>query len=409
MLNRIWLGFFLIAFVSCLYQATFGGEPEIVAAAVEASFKAARTSVEIALGLAGLLCFWLGLFHIAERAGLIDKLAWALAPLFRRLMPGVPAGHPAMGSVTMNLAANMLGLDNAATPLGLKAMKDLQSLNPEPETATDAQILFLVLNTSSVTLIPVTIFLYRAQFGAAEPASVFLPILITTMVGTLAGLCMVAWIQKLKLLDRVVLAYAAGIAALMGLVVASVLTAPPELLGVRSAFIGNLLLFAIIVTFLLAGWRRGIDVYDAFITGAKQGFEVAVNLIPFLVAMLVAVAVFRASGAMEALLGAVATGFAWLGANTDFVPALPTAIMKSLSGSGARAMMIETIQTYGVDSFPARVAAIIQGSSETTLYVLAVYFGSVGIRRERHALACGLFADLVAVVVAILVAYWFFH
>jgi spore maturation protein SpmB len=309
----------------------------------------------------------------------------------------------------MNLAANMLGLDNAATPLGLKAMKDLQTLNPVPDTATNAQILFLVLNTASVTLIPVTVFLYRAQFGATNPASVFVPILITTTVGTLAGLLMVAWIQKLKLLDRVVMAYAAGLAAVMGLVVAAVISAPPEMLGVRSAFVGNLLLLSVIVVFLLAGWRKGIDVYDAFITGAKQGFEVAVGLIPFLVAMLVAVAVFRASGAMDVVLGGVATLFAWLGANTDFVPALPTAIMKSLSGSGARAMMIETIQTYGVDSFPARVAAIIQGSSETTLYVLAVYFGSVGIRKERHALACGLFADVVAVVVAILVAYWFFH
>lgn len=409
MLNRIWLGFFLIAFVACLYQATFGGQPEVVAGAVDASFKAAKTSVEIALGLTGLLCFWLGLFQIAEKAGLIEKMAWMLAPLFRRLMPEVPAGHPATGSVTMNLAANMLGLDNAATPLGLKAMKDLQSLNPVPDTATNAQILFLVLNTASVTLIPVTVFLYRAQFGATNPASVFVPILITTTVGTLAGLLMVAWIQKLKLLDRVVMAYAAGLAALMGLVVAAVISAPPEMLGVRSAFVGNLLLLSIIVVFLLAGWRKGIDVYDAFITGAKQGFEVAVGLIPFLVAMLVAVAVFRASGAMDVLLSGVATVFAWLGANTDFVPALPTAIMKSLSGSGARAMMIETIQTYGVDSFPARVAAIIQGSSETTLYVLAVYFGSVGIRKERHALACGLFADLVAVIVAILVAYWFFH
>lgn len=409
MLNRIWLGFFLIAFAGCLYQATVGGQPEVVASAVDASFKAAKTSVEIALGLTGLLCFWLGLFQIAEKAGLIEKMAWMLAPLFRRLMPEVPAGHPATGSVTMNLAANMLGLDNAATPLGLKAMKDLQTLNPVPDTATNAQILFLVLNTASVTLIPVTVFLYRAQFGATNPASVFVPILITTTVGTLAGLLMVAWIQKLKLLDRVVMAYAVGLAALMGLVVAAVITAPPEMLGVRSAFVGNLLLLSIIVVFLVAGWRKGIDVYDAFITGAKQGFEVAVGLIPFLVAMLVAVAVFRASGAMDVLLNGVAAVFAWLGANTDFVPALPTAIMKSLSGSGARAMMIETIQTYGVDSFPARVAAIIQGSSETTLYVLAVYFGSVGIRKERHALACGLFADLVAVVVAILVAYWFFH
>lgn len=409
MLNRIWLGFFLIAFVACLYQATVGGQPEVVAAAVDASFKAAKSSVEIALGLTGLLCFWLGLFQIAEKSGLIEKMAWMLAPLFRRLMPEVPAGHPAIGSVTMNLAANMLGLDNAATPLGLKAMKDLQTLNPTPDTATNAQILFLVLNTASVTLIPVTVFLYRAQFGAANPASVFVPILITTTVGTLAGLLMVAWIQKLKLLDRVVMAYAAGLAALMGVVVASVISAPAEMLGVRSALVGNLLLLSIIVVFLLAGWRKGIDVYDAFITGARQGFEVAVGLIPFLVAMLVAVAVFRASGAMDVLLGGVAGLVAWLGMNADFVPALPTAIMKSMSGSGARAMMIETIQTYGVDSFPARVAAIIQGSSETTLYVLAVYFGSVGIRKERHALACGLFSDLVAIIVAIVVAYWFFH
>lgn len=409
MLNRIWLGFFLIAFLACLVQATLGGQPEIFAAVVEASFKAARLSVEVALGLVGLLCLWLGLFQVAERAGLIGKLAWLLTPLFRRLMPGVPPGHPAIGAVTMNLAANMLGLDNAATPLGLKAMRELQDLNPRPDTATDAQVLFLVLNTASVTLIPVTVFLYRAQFGAANPASVFLPILIAGAAGTLAGLLLTAWIQKLKLWDRVVLAYLAGLSVLMGGLVAFVTSAPPELLGARSALVGNLLLLGVIVLFLVAGWRRGIDVYETFVEGAKQGFETAIGLVPYLVAMLVAIAVFRASGALEALLQSLASVFAWLGMNTDFVPALPTAFMKSLSGSGARAMMLETFQHYGVDSFPGHVAAIVQGSSETTFYVLAVYFGSVGIRHERHALACGLFADLVSVVVAILVAYWFFH
>lgn len=409
MLNRIWLGLFLIAFVVSLLQASLGGQPEIFAAVVDASFKAAKMAVEVSIGLIGLLCLWLGLFQIAERAGLIEKMAWLLTPLFARLMPEVPAGHPAIGSVTMNLAANMLGLDNAATPLGLKAMRDLQTLNAEPETATNAQILFLVLNTASVTLIPVTIFLYRAQFGAANPASVFVPILISSAAGTLGGVLLTAWLQKLRIWDRVVLAYVAGLALFMGLMVSAVITAPPEMLGVRSAFIGNLLLFSVIVLFLAAGWRRGIDVYDTFITGAKQGFEVGVSLIPFLVAMLVAIAVFRASGALEAILNGIAMALGALGLNTDFVPALPTAFMKSLSGSGARAMMLETFQHYGVDSFPGYVAAIVQGSSETTFYVLAVYFGSVGIRRERYALACGLFADFVSVVVAILVAYWFFH
>ncbi|HEX6591669.1 MAG TPA: nucleoside recognition domain-containing protein [Moraxellaceae bacterium] len=409
MLNRIWLGFFLIAFLVCLVQASLGGQPEIFAVVIAASFAAAKMAVEVAIGLAGLLCLWLGLFQIAERSGLIEKLAWALTPLFRRLMPEVPAGHPAIGAVTMNLAANMLSLDNAATPLGLKAMRELQTLNPEPETATNAQILFLVLNTASVTLIPVTVFLYRAQFGASNPADIFIPILISSAAGTLGGLLMTAWLQKLRLWDRVVLAYAAGLALFMSLMVTAVVTAPPEMLGIRSAFIGNLLLFSVIVLFLVAGWRKGIDVYDAFIGGAKQGFEVAIGIIPFLVAMLVAISVFRASGALDSLLQSLAWGFGALGLNTDFVPALTTAFMKSLSGSGARATMLETFQHYGVESFPSYVAAILQGSSETTFYVLAVYFGSVGIRRERHALACGLFADLVSVVTAILVAYWFFH
>jgi spore maturation protein SpmA len=385
------------------------GHPEVLAATIEASFKTAKSAVEIAIGLVGLLCFWLGLFQIAEKSGLTDKLAWLLTPLFRRLMPEVPAGHPAIGSVTLNMAANMLGLDNAATPMGLKAMKDLQSLNPNPDTATNAQILFLVINTSSVTLIPVSIFMYRAQFHAPNPASVFLPILLATTASTLAGILSVAWIQKLKLWDRVILAYAAGISVLMAGLISLMVGLPAEALGERSALIGNLALFGIIALFLLAGWRKNVALYDEFITGAKQGFDLAVGLIPFLVAMLVAVSMLRASGVLTMVLDVIAKGISLLGLNTDFVPALTTALIKPFSGSGARAMMLETMQTYGVDSFPALVAATIQGSSETTFYVLAVYFGSVGIRRERHALACGLFADFVGAVVAILAAYWFFH
>lgn len=409
MLNRIWFSFFVIAFFWCLYQALFLGNIAVFEAVVQASFKAAQTAVEISLGLVGVLCLWLGLFQIGERSGLIDKLAWALSPLFRRLMPEVPAGHPAIGSVTMNMAANMLGLDNAATPMGLKAMKDLQTLNKTPDTATNAQILFLVLNTASITLIPVTVFLYRAQQGAENPASVFLPILFATCAGTLAGVLTVAWIQKLKIFDRVVLAYVGGFALLMATLTTWLVSLPVDELSKQSAFIGNLVLFSAIVLFLVAGWRKQVDVYDAFIVGAKQGFEVAVSLIPFLVAMLVAIAMFRASGALDAFLATLSLGFAWLGLNTDFVPALTTAFMKPLSGSGARAMMLETMQTYGVDSFPALVAAVIQGSSETTFYVLAVYFGAVGIRRERYALACGLLADFVGIIAAIWVSYWFFH
>ena len=409
MLNRIWLGFFVVAFVWCFYQALLGGHPEVFEQVIQASFKAARGAVDISIGLIGVLCFWLGLFQIGEKAGLIDKLAWLLTPLFRRLMPGVPPGHPAIGAVTMNLAANMLGLDNAATPMGLKAMRDLQSLNPTPETASNAQILFLVLNTSSITLVPVTIFLYRSQMGATNPASVFLPILLATTASALTGLTAVAIIQRLRLFDWVVLAYAGAFAVFMAGLLSFLVTVPAAGLATESAFVGNLLLFGVIVLFLLAGWYRKVPDYDTFIAGARQGFEVATGLIPFLVAMLVAVAVFRASGALDAFLHMLARGLAGLGMNTDFVPALTTAFMKPLSGSGARAMMLETMQTYGVDSFQGRTAAVIQGSSETTFYVLAVYFGAVGIRHERYALACGLLADFAGACVAILASYWFFH
>ena len=408
MLNRVWPALFLLAFVSCVYQA-ITGHPDVVAQTIDASFKAAKSAVDIAIGLVGLLCFWLGLFQIAEKSGLTDKLAWVLSPLFQRLMPGVPAGHPAIGSVTLNMAANMLGLDNAATPMGLKAMKDLQTLNSTPDTATNAQILFLVINTSSVTLIPVSIFMYRAQFHAENPASVFLPILLATSASTLAGILSVAWMQKLKLWDRVILTYAAGFSLLLAALMSVMVTLPLDALSARSALIGNMALFGIVVLFLVVGWHKKVALYDEFITGAKQGFDLAVGLIPFLVAMLVAVSMVRASGLLSVVLDVIAKGVGFLGLNTDFVPALTTALIKPFSGSGARATMLETMQTYGVDSFPALVAATIQGSSETTFYVLAVYFGAVGIRKERHALACGLFADFVGAVVAILMAYQFFH
>jgi spore maturation protein SpmA len=409
MLSLIWLGFFLIAFVSTLYQWLMFDDPHVFAKVVSASFDMAKLSVEIAIGLIGVLCLWLGFFQIAERAGLINNLAQCLSPLFRHLMPEIPKGHPAVGSVTMNLAANVLGLDNAATPMGLKAMQDLQSLNTSPQTATNAQILFLVLNTSSVTLLPVTIFLYRAQQGAADPTAVFIPILLATSASTLVGLLLVAWIQKLKLWHPVVLAYFAVFAVFMALFITYLGGLSPASLSEQSSLIGNLTLLSVITTFLIMGWYRNIKVYEAFIDGAKQGFEVCVKLIPFLVGMLVAIGVLRASGALDVLLAVLRWLIEWLGINSDFVPALPTALMKPLSGSGARAMMLETMNTYGVDSFPATVSAIVQGSTETTFYVLAVYFGSVGIRRVRHAVACGLIADLTGVITAISVGYWFFH
>ena len=409
MLARIWFGFFIAAFLSALYQWLALGNAGIFAEVIGATFDMAKLAVEIAIGLVGVLCLWLGFFRIAELAGLIDVLARALAPLFRRIMPEVPPGHPAAGSITMNLAANMLGLDNAATPMGLKAMDDLQRLNPRPDTATNAQILFLVLNTSSVTLLPVTIFLYRTQQGSADPTAVFIPILLATSASTLTGMVLVAWIQRLRILDPVVLGYFAGFAVLMASLVTYLGYLSPTELQAQSGLIGNLILLSVIVLFLSAGWRRKVDVYEAFIEGAKSGFGVCVKLIPYLVGMLVAIGVLRASGVLELLLGAIRFVFESLGVNTDFVAAVPTALMKPLSGSGARAMMLETMDHYGVDSFPATVASVVQGSTETTFYVLAVYFGSVGIRKARHAVACGLAADFAGIVTAILVSYWFFH
>lgn len=408
MLHRIWLSFFLIAFAGGLYHWLALDDAAVFQRMVQATFDMSKLSVELALGLIGTLAFWLGIMKLAEAAGLIDKMANGLSPLFTRLMPEVPKGHPAIGSMTMNLSANMLGLDNAATPLGLKAMQDLQSLNPQKDRASNAQILFLVLNTSSVTLFPITVFLYRAQQGSTDPTAVFIPILIATSCSTMAGLLAVAWVQKIRLWERVTLLYLGGFAAVLLAFVGYFATLTVDQLQHQSSLIGNLMIFSAIICFLGAAHLKGVNIYETFIEGAKQGFDVAVLIIPYLLAMLVAIGVFRASGAMDGFVWLLRETVALLGMDTRFADALPTAMMKPLSGSGARAMMLETINTHGVESFAGRVAAIIQGSTETTFYVLAVYFGSVGIRHTRHALACGLTADLAGIIAAIVVGYWFF-
>ena len=408
MLHRIWLAFFLLAFGSGLFQWLWLDDSAVFQRMVSALFDMASLSVELAVGLIGLMALWLGVVAIGEASGLVERLARLLSPLFTRLMPEVPAGHPAISSMTLNLSANVLGLDNAATPLGIKAMRDLQTLNPQQDTASNAQILFLVLNTSSVTLFPVTILLYRAQMGAEDPALVFIPILVATSCSTLAGLLVTAWVQRLPLRDGVVLAYLGlAFAALLSLV-AWFATLGADELQRQSSLLSNLLILSLIVLFLVVAHRRAVNVYEAFIEGAKQGFETAIGIIPYLVAMLVAIGIFRASGALDLLLDAVRGLALAAGADTRWIDAMPTALMKPLSGSGARAMMIDTMNTYGVDSFQGRLAATFQGSTETTFYVLAVYFGAVGIRHARHALACGLTADLAGITAAIAVAYWFY-
>ncbi|GHA96620.1 nucleoside recognition domain-containing protein [Shewanella indica] len=407
MLNRVWSLFFIIALGAILLRLT-SGDAAVLNESVTAMFDSAKLAAEIALGLIGVLTLWMGLMRLGEKAGVVAAIAWVFEPLLSKLMPEVPRGHPAYGSVTMNLTANMLGLDNAATPLGLKAMADLQSLNPDKKTATNAQILFLVLNTSSVTLVPVTVFLYRAQQGAADPADIFLPILLSTLGSTLAGLSVVALVQRIRLLDWVVLGYGAILLGGLSAGVMYLLTQGAERIGEVSAMLGNGLLLGIIFAFVLVALLRRVAVYDEFIEGAKSGFEQSVRLIPYLLAMLLAIALLRASGALDYLLGVIAALVSHMGMDGRFIDALPTALMKPLSGSGARAMMLETMAHYGVDSFAGRLAAIFQGSTETTFYVLAVYFGAVGIRNGRHALACGLFADLAGICTAIAVCYWFY-
>ncbi|WP_165675847.1 nucleoside recognition domain-containing protein [Metapseudomonas otitidis] len=407
MLNGLWLGFFLVAATAAAAR-WIGGDPGVWAAMVESLFAMAKLSVEVMVLLFGTLTLWLGFLRIAERAGLVERLARLLGPLFRRLMPEVPAGHPALGLITLNFAANGLGLDNAATPIGLKAMKALQELNPSATVASNAQILFLVLNASSLTLLPVTIFMYRAQQGASDPTLVFLPILLATTASSLVGLLSVAVMQRLRLWDPVVLAYLVPGALLLGAFMAVLAGLSATALAALSSLLGNLVLFGLILVFLLAGALKKVPVYEAFVDGAKEGFDVAKGLLPYLVAMLCAVGVLRASGALEFGLDGIRSLVEWAGWDTRFVDALPTALVKPFSGSAARAMLIETMQSQGVDSFPALVAATVQGSTETTFYVLAVYFGAVGIQRARHAVGCALLADLAGVLAAIGVCYWFF-
>ncbi|SAI65864.1 transporter [Bordetella ansorpii] len=408
MLNKLWLAFFIAAAAAGLVRWIGGGDADVFRHIVAALFDMARVSVEVMVLLFGTLTMWLGFLRIAEAAGLVEKLARLLGPLFARLMPGVPRGHPAIGLITLNFAANGLGLDNAATPIGLRAMRELQTLNPTPETATNAQILFLVMNASSLTLLPVTLFMFRAQQGAPDPTLVFLPVLLATSIGSLVGLLAVAACQRLKLHDPVALAWLGGGALLLGGFMALLSTLTASAIAALSSLLGNLALFGILLSFLLIGAWKKIPVYETFIEGAKEGFDVARSLLPYLVAMLCAVGVLRASGALDFAL----EGIRWLahaaGWDTRFVDALPTALVKPFSGSAARAMMLETMTHFGVDSFPALLAAVMQGSTETTFYVLAVYFGAVGIIRTRHAVGCALIADLAGVLAAIFVCYWFF-
>ncbi|MDQ8023785.1 MAG: nucleoside recognition domain-containing protein [Moraxellaceae bacterium] len=407
-LNAIWLLFFFAAFVACLFHWLVLGDAGVFSKVMTESFTMSKTAFEIALGLTGVLTFWLGIMKVGEKAGAVQMLARLVDPLFRRLFPGIPSGHPAAGSMLMNISANMLGLDNAATPLGLKAMKELQELNPDKDTASDAQVLFLILNGAGLTLIPVSVMTYRAQLGAANPADVFLPILLATFFGTLAGLVSASFFQNIQLRHPLVLAWLAGmIAAVAGSLMYFARLSAAEL-SATSALVSGLVLFGVIVAFLLLAVRRKVQAFEAFIEGAREGFNTAVMVIPYLVAILVGIAVFRASGAMDLLMRGVANLLGLFGVPGDIVPALPTALMKPLSGSGARGMMIDTMQTLGPDSFAGRLSALFQASSDTTFYVIAVYFGAVGIRKTRHTVPCSLIADATAIIAAIAMAYLFF-
>ncbi len=408
-LNYIWVAFFLIALVVGLIRLIFFGDTEVFTAMVNSTFEMARTAFEISLGLAGVLTLWLGLMRVGQKGGAIDILAKLVRPFFHRLFPEIPRDHPVHGSMIMNFAANMLGLDNAATPLGLKAMQELQELNPEPDTATNAQIMFLVLNTSGLTLIPISIMVYRAQLGAANPADIFIPILLTTFFSTLAGLIAVAVVQRINLLDRVILAYLGGLTGAVVAIIVYFSRLPQEQIATISTVAANVILFGVIAAFISLAMVRKVNVYEAFIDGAKEGFPVVIKIIPYLVAILVAIGVFRASGAMDYLILGAERTLAAVGINTDFIEAMPTALMKPLSGSGARGMMVDAMQTHGADSFVGRLASTFQGSTDTTFYIIAVYFGSVGVKRTRHAVTCGLIADFVAVIAGIFIAYLFFH
>ncbi len=407
-LNYIWIAFFAVAFAVALVRLVFFGDTQVFPDIMNSTFSSSKTAFEISLGLTGVLSLWLGIMKIGERGGVINVLARMLSPLFSKLFPDIPKGHPVTGSIFMNIAANMLGLDNAATPLGLKAMEQMQQLNPKKDTATNPMIMFLVLNTSGLTIIPVSIMVYRAQLGAAQPTDVFIPILLATFFSTLAGIIATSLYQRINLLNRTILLTLGGLCVAVAAVMWGFGQMDKDQMGVVSTTVANVLLLTIIVSFIFAGVRKKVNVYDSFIEGAKEGFSTAVRIIPYLVAILVGIGVFRASGAVDALIDGIKWTVEACGGNTDFVGALPTALMKPLSGSGARGMMVDAMTVYGADSCPGRLSCIFQGSTDTTFYILAVYFGSVGVRYTRHAVACGLLADLAGVIAAIGICYMFF-
>ena len=407
-LNYIWIAFFLVAFVVALVRLIFMGDVEVFPAIMNSTFSSAKTAFEISLGLTGVLSLWLGIMRIGEKGGVVNVVARWLAPVFSKIFPDIPKGHPVTGTIFMNFAANMLGLDNAATPMGLKAMEQLQELNPKKDTATNPMIMFLVLNTSGLTLVPISVMVYRAQMGAAQPTAVFVPILLATFFSTIVGLIVTCLYQRINLFNRTLMLFLGVLCTLVALIIWGFSAMPREQMDMVSSTFANVFLFSIITCFILAGMRKKINVYDTFIEGAKEGFETAVRIIPYLVAILVAIGVFRASGAMDFLIDGIAWCVAALGGDTEFVGALPTALMKPLSGSGARGLMVDAMTTYGADSFVGRLACLFQGATDTTFYILAVYFGSVGIRKTRHAVTCGLLADLAGILSAIFICYLFF-
>jgi len=408
-LNYIWIAFFLTAFIVAVVRLIFLGDTEIFPAIINSTFDSSKTAFEISLGLTGVLSLWMGIMRIGEQGGVIGVFSRLLSPLFNKLFPEIPKGHPVTGSIFMNLAANMLGLDNAATPLGLKAMEGLQELNPKKDTASNPMIMFLVLNTSGLTLIPISIMVYRAQLGAAQPTDVFVPILLATFFSTLAGIIAVSLYQRINLLNQTILLFLGGTSLVIAGIIYFFSMLSRQQIDIYSTTAANVFLFVIIIGFIVAGMRKKINVYDAFVEGAKEGFTTAVRIIPYLVAILVAIGVFRASGCMDYLIKGIANLVNLCGINSDFVGALPTALMKPLSGSGARGLMVDAMNTYGADSFVGRLSCIFQGSTDTTFYILAVYFGSVGVVRTRHAVPCGLLADLAGIIAAILICYLFFN
>ena len=407
-LNYIWIAFLVIAFIIALVRLVIIGDFDVFPAMMNSTFESSKTAFEISLGLTGVLSLWLGIMKIGEKGGMVNALARLLSPVFCKLFPDIPKGHPVTGSIFMNIAANMLGLDNAATPLGLKAMEQLQQLNTKKDTATNPMIMFLVLNTSGLTLIPVSIMVYRAQLGAAQPTDIFIPILLATFFSTISGIIITSLYQRINLLNKVMILTVGGMCAVVAAIIWGFGQLDKDQMNIVSTTVANILLMTIIVGFILAGVRKKVNVYDAFIEGAKEGFQTAVRIIPYLVAILVGIGVFRASGAMDMMINGIKWCVEACGGNTDFVGALPTALMKPLSGSGARGMMVDAMTTYGADSFVGRLSCIFQGSTDTTFYILAVYFGSVGIRYTRHAVACGLLADLAGVIAAITICYMFF-